>query len=956
MIGTKLSHFRIVAKLGEGGMGVVYRAEDERLRRPVALKVLPPELVSNEERRLRFLREARAAAAVTHPNIATVYDVGEADGQVFIAMELVEGRTLREAIGGKPMLLRDAMRVATEMAEGLARAHQGQVVHRDLKPDNVIVTSDGHAKILDFGLAKLLEKERRSEGAEMSRLETISGAMTREGKIFGTAAYMSPEQARGLTVDARSDLFSFGVVLYEMVTGRVPFEGKTATDTLSAIIRDQPLPPSQHNSEVPAKLEEFIAKCLEKDPAERYQHADEMAVDLRKLKRVTESGVQAIRTPSGRVSAVASQAGARPATSRLRLPATSAGKGILAAGISLAILGGAAWLLRSRLAGGEFRPGDRILIADFENETGRTDLDTAIRDIFEGRLVSSTFLEVVSGEWRKDLLSRRLGGGASKVGSEEAERACAEGGCAGYVVGRIAPEGSGYRLEVAAHRAGQSRPRISLAASAAGGDEIVRMVHDLALELRRRVGESPQSLSNTWPPTTRSVSALHLYVVAGQASNPVSLYQQALEIDPDFVDAWRSLAITYGDLEPDRDKYRKAAAEAYRRSAGLPDQVRLMAEIDYLDALYDYDTELDRLKAYQARFPFSIEAAAYIAWLYETVYQDWAALERASRICYQLSPDEAAIRYLVDSLGRQGKVEEAEKWIADFRARGRAERDVAALQARVHLLRGDMGKFEEAVALLRQQPGGIAGYGGLYALLGVLMSTGRWNEAERLLPDVNRVVEEAPQGGIRLSLTLNQIWLDARLRGIAARIPPEIVDRSRRALWSLKPLTPFCVEFHLEEPLAQVLQSLEAGERGSKSRFVREELQFARGGLALIRGRREEARALLEPLARGSILVHRHRMLGQAYEALGRWKEAAAEYEGYLHEPRPGWPLLRNHFTVLDQLRLAGIYERLGDRERAQRWYRLFLEGWKNADPDIAELVEAQERLEALSQPQGGAQ
>jgi serine/threonine-protein kinase len=331
MIGKTLSHFRIVSKIGEGGMGVVYRAEDENLKRPVALKVLPPDLIGNEERRMRFVREARAAAAVTHPSIATVYEVGEAGGQVFIAMELVEGKALSALIGGRPLPMRDALRIGVEIAEGLARAHKALIIHRDLKPDNVIVGEDGHAKILDFGLAKLLERERRGgqvpgeragpvgggagdagrtvRGAEtrggaavdggpaagdddLSRLNTISGEMTREGRILGTAAYMSPEQARGQPVDARSDIFSLGSTLYEMVTGRVPFRGKTAIDTLSAIIREPVRPAAEMNPEVPADLERILAKALEKAPEERYQDARDLLVDLRKLKRVTDSGVQ----------------------------------------------------------------------------------------------------------------------------------------------------------------------------------------------------------------------------------------------------------------------------------------------------------------------------------------------------------------------------------------------------------------------------------------------------------------------------------------------------------------------------------------------------------------------------------------------------------------------------------------------------------------------------------------
>ena len=260
MIGKRLSHFRILEKVGEGGMGVVYRAEDETLRRVVALKVLPPDLVGNEKRRLRLLREARAAAAVSHPNLATIYEIAEADGVVFIAMEYIEGPTLRRRIGGRPMEMKEALRIAAEVAEGLAQAHRANVIHRDLKPDNVIVASQGQVKILDFGLAKLLHEEDENE-SDASRMTTISGQMTRAGGIVGTASYMSPEQARGQDLDARTDLFSFGVVLYEMATGALPFQGKSPGALYDAILHGVPVSPTRLNPHLPADLAAIIGKA-----------------------------------------------------------------------------------------------------------------------------------------------------------------------------------------------------------------------------------------------------------------------------------------------------------------------------------------------------------------------------------------------------------------------------------------------------------------------------------------------------------------------------------------------------------------------------------------------------------------------------------------------------------------------------------------------------------------------
>src|SRR5262245_47395899 len=238
LIGRTISHFQILAKIGEGGMGIVYKAEDVRLGRPVALKILPADVSGDEKRRVRLIQEARTAAAANHPNVAAVYEIDEADGVTFIAMEYVEGKTLRTLLASRSLSIKEALRIAAEIAEGLAGAHQARIVHRDLKPENVAIATGGRIKILDFGLAKLLEQPGDVTPLEASRVETISADRTRESRMVGTASYMSPEQARGQALDTRSDLFSFGIVLYEMVTGRTPFQGETLLDIVSAILRE----------------------------------------------------------------------------------------------------------------------------------------------------------------------------------------------------------------------------------------------------------------------------------------------------------------------------------------------------------------------------------------------------------------------------------------------------------------------------------------------------------------------------------------------------------------------------------------------------------------------------------------------------------------------------------------------------------------------------------------------
>jgi serine/threonine protein kinase/tetratricopeptide (TPR) repeat protein len=971
MVGRQLGSYKILSQLGAGGMGEVYLAQDTRLDRKVAIKFILARSTADEQAQRRLIREAQAAARLEHPNICAIYEVGQQDNISFIVMQYVEGETLASRIQGKPLQLGDTLDLTIQIADALSAAHSQGVIHRDIKPQNIIINSHGQLKVLDFGLAKVIKRGELLDGEADTEV-----LLSAPGMIMGTPAYMSPEQVRGETLDARTDIFSFGSVLYEMVSGRHPFAEPSPGATLSAILTAEPAPLARYVSDVPDELQRIVRKALSKSKEERYQGIKDLLIDLQELKQDREfeaklersigSGVRdeapaTERSESGGPAQAQTGPSHTVRTGEALKPDTTSSTRIVIGEIKRHKLGGSltlvALIIAAVAAYAYFNRApvltekDTILLADFDNKTKDEIFDGTLKQGLAVQLEQSPFLNVFSEARVRQTLKLMGRSPDERVTGEIAREICERENIKVLIASSIAPLGSHYAITLEAINGQSGEVPAREQVEAEGKEQVLRALSQAATQLREKLGESLSSIRRFDKPlelaTTSSLEALKAYsqaeeqAVRGRLLEAIPSLKRAVELDQNFASAHMLLAVIYFNMKKPR-----LAAEYTEKGYALRDRVSEYEKFRILSYYYGFvtgeaDKRIEVLEMQKQTYPRDFRAPAMLATVYDQLRQsDKAAAE--AREALRLNPDfAAAYRNLALALIQLNRFEEGREVY---------ER---ALQQKLDLAGFHSGLYEIAFvsgdrAAMQQQLDWAKGKPDEYMALewqtGVAAFGGEWRQAQdfaRRAIDL-AIRSDAKEEAARLAAeqALRAAVFGQFTSAKAAAVQSVALERNQVTLTGAALALALC-----GEPSQAQALSDELGKRYPKDTLLNGVwLPTIRAAMELQLGNAGQAIEWLQAASRyeGAGEFWPQYVRGQAYLRLKSGSEAAAEFQKIL-DHRGEAPL--SALYPLAHLGLARASALAGDIGGSRKAYQDFLALWKDADADLPVLIEARKSM-----------